>query len=147
MADLQKKTENPDLWQDPEAAQKLMKDISGIKDEVAEWQNLRLSIADTLELAQLEDPDLVPEIETETVKLEKEVNKRAFEAKLSGQYDPGDALLAIHAGAGGTDSQDWAEMLERMYLRWAERKGYQTDILDMTEGEEAAGPACGAFAG
>ena len=137
MADLQKKTENPDLWQDPEAAQKLMKDISGIKDEVAEWQNLRLSIADTLELAQLEDPDLVPEIETETVKLEKEVNKRAFEAKLSGQYDPGDALLAIHAGAGGTDSQDWAEMLERMYLRWAERKGYQTDILDMTEGEEA----------
>jgi peptide chain release factor 2 len=137
LADLQKKTENPDLWQDPEAAQKLMKDISGIKDEVAEWQNLRLSIADTLELAQLEDPDLVPEIETETVKLEKEVNKRAFEAKLSGQYDPGDALLAIHAGAGGTDSQDWAEMLERMYLRWAERKGYQTDILDMTEGEEA----------
>ena len=137
MADLQKKTENPDLWQDPEAAQKLMKDISGIKDEVAEWQNLRLSIADTLELAQLEDPDLVPEIETETAKLENEVNKRAFEAKLSGQYDPGDALLAIHAGAGGTDSQDWAEMLERMYLRWAERKGYQTDILDMTEGEEA----------
>ncbi len=137
MVDLQKKAENPDLWQDPEAAQKLMKEMSTLKEEVVEWQNLRQSIADTLELAQLEDQALLPEIEIETSKLENEVNKREFEAKLSGQYDRGDALLAIHAGAGGTDSQDWAEMLERMYLRWAERKGYQTNILDLTAGEEA----------
>jgi peptide chain release factor 2 len=137
LIDLQKKAEDPDLWQDPEAAQKLMKKISTLKEEVSEWQILRQSIADTLELAQLEDQSLISEIENETAKLENEVNKREFEAKLSGQYDRGDALLAIHAGAGGTDSQDWAEMLERMYLRWAERKGYQTDILDMTEGEEA----------
>ena len=137
MVDLQKKAENPDLWQDPEAAQKLMKEMSTLKEEVVEWQNLRQSIADTLELAQLEDQALLPEIENETSKLENEVNKREFEAKLSGQYDRGDALLAIHAGAGGTDSQDWAEMLERMYLRWAERKGYQTNILDLTAGEEA----------
>jgi len=137
LVDLQKKAENPDLWQDPEAAQKLMKEMSTLKEEVVEWQNLRQSIADTLELAQLEDQALLPEIENETSKLENEVNKREFEAKLSGQYDRGDALLAIHAGAGGTDSQDWAEMLERMYLRWAERKGYQTNILDLTAGEEA----------
>ncbi len=137
MVDLQKKAENPDLWQDPESAQKLMKEMSTLKEEVVEWQNLRQSIADTLELAQLEDQALLPEIENETSKLENEVNKREFEAKLSGQYDRGDALLAIHAGAGGTDSQDWAEMLERMYLRWAERKGYQTNILDLTAGEEA----------
>jgi len=137
LVDLQKKAENPDLWQDPEAAQKLMKEMSTLKEEVVEWQNLRQSIADTLELAQLEDQALLPEIEIETSKLENEVNKREFEAKLSGQYDRGDALLAIHAGAGGTDSQDWAEMLERMYLRWAERKGYQTNILDLTAGEEA----------
>ena len=137
MIDLQKKAENPDLWQDPDAAQKLMKEISTLKEEVSEWQILRQSIADTLELAQLEDQALLLEIETETSKIENDVNKREFEAKLSGQYDRGDALLAIHAGAGGTDSQDWAEMLERMYLRWAERKGYQADILDMTEGEEA----------
>ena len=137
MVDLQKKAENPDLWQDPEAAQKLMKEMSTLKEEVVEWQNLRQSIEDTLELAQLEDQALLPEIENETSKLENEVNKREFEAKLSGQYDRGDALLAIHAGAGGTDSQDWAEMLERMYLRWAERKGYQTNILDLTAGEEA----------
>jgi peptide chain release factor 2 len=137
LIDLQKKAEDPDLWQDPKAAQKLMKETSILKEEVSEWQNLRQTIADTLELAQLEDQSLLPEIEIETVELEKEVNKREFEAKLSGQYDRGNALLAIHAGAGGTDSQDWAEMLERMYLRWAERKGYQVDILDMTEGEEA----------
>ena len=114
-----------------------MKETSTLKEEVSEWQNLRQTIADTLELAQLEDRSLIPEIENETAELENEVNKREFEAKLSGQYDRGNALLAIHAGAGGTDSQDWAEMLERMYLRWAERKGYQADILDMTEGEEA----------
>jgi len=114
-----------------------MKETSTLKEEVSEWQNLRQTIADTLELAQLEDQSLLPEIEIETAELENEVNKREFEAKLSGQYDRGNALLAIHAGAGGTDSQDWAEMLERMYLRWAERKGYQADILDMTEGEEA----------
>jgi peptide chain release factor 2 len=137
LVDLQKKAENPDLWQDPESAQKLMKEMSTLKEEVVEWQNLRQSIADTLELAQLEDQALLPEIENETSKLENEVNKREFEAKLSGQYDRGDALLAIHAGAGGTDSQDWAEMLERMYLRWAEHKGYQTNILDLTAGEEA----------
>ena len=137
LIDLQKKAEDPDLWQDPKAAQKLMKETSILKEEVSEWQNLRQTIADTLELAQLEDQSLLPEIEIETAELEKEVNKREFEAKLSGQYDRGNALLAIHAGAGGTDSQDWAEMLERMYLRWAERKGYQADILDMTEGEEA----------
>lgn len=108
-----------------------------MKDEVDEWLNLRQSIEDTLELAQLEDTSLLPEIESETVKLERDVSERSFQAKLSGHYDRGDALLAIHAGAGGTDSQDWAEMLERMYLRWAERKGYQSDILDTTEGEEA----------
>ena len=137
LIDLQKKAEDPDLWQDPKAAQKLMKETSILKEEVSEWQNLRQTITDTLELAQLEDQSLLPEIEIETDELENEVNKREFEAKLSGQYDRGNALLAIHAGAGGTDSQDWAEMLERMYLRWAERKGYQADILDMTEGEEA----------
>lgn len=137
LVDLQKQSEKIDLWDDPESAQALMKEISSLKDEVDEWVNLRQSIEDTLELAQLEDPSLVQEIESETLKLERDVNERSFQAKLSGQYDRGDALLAIHAGAGGTDSQDWAEMLERMYLRWTERRGYQTDILDTTEGEEA----------
>lgn len=114
-----------------------MKEISSLKEEVSDWQNLRQSIMDTLELAQLQDENIYSELEEETISIEAEVAKREFEAKLSGQYDGGDAILAIHAGAGGTDSQDWTEMLERMYLRWTETKGYQTDILDLTSGEEA----------
>lgn len=114
-----------------------MKEISALKEEVEEWQTLRQNITDTLELAQLEDRSMYNELERETNALESELATREFEAKLSGPYDRGDALLAIHAGAGGTDSQDWAEMLQRMYLRWTERKGYKTDILDLTYGEEA----------
>ena len=77
------------------------------------------------------------DLESEISTLETELEKRSFTVMLSGPYDSDDALLAIHAGAGGTDSQDWAAMLMRMYLRWAERHGYQTEILDLTVGEEA----------
>jgi len=114
-----------------------MREISTLKEEVEEWQSLRTNIADTLEFAQLGDESMLSDLKAETALIEKDVAKREFEAMLSGPYDRGDALLAIHAGAGGTDSQDWAEMLQRMYLRWTERKGYQTSILDTTFGEEA----------
>jgi peptide chain release factor 2 len=114
-----------------------MREISSIKDEVEEWQSLRGNLSDTLELAELGDESMQSDLEAETAIIEADVAKREFEAMLSGPYDRGDALLAIHAGAGGTDSQDWAEMLQRMYLRWAERKGYETSILDTTFGEEA----------
>lgn len=114
-----------------------MREISTLKEEVTEWMEIRQSIEDTLELVKLEDESLSADLERETADLEAEVEKREFEAMLSGEYDRGDAILAIHAGAGGTDSQDWAEMLQRMYLRWAERRGYRTDILDLTTGEEA----------
>ena len=85
----------------------------------------------------MDDESLRAELEIEISALEKELERRSFTAMLSGPYDADDALLAIHAGAGGTDSQDWAAMLMRMYLRWAERKGYQAEILDLSEGEEA----------
>jgi peptide chain release factor 2 len=134
---LQTESQDPDLWQDPEHAQKVMKNMSRLREDVEDWQTLEQRIRDALELAQLEDESLRPELEREVVALEKEVEKREFTAMLSGEYDRGDALLAVHAGAGGTDSQDWAEMLERMYLRWAENHGYETEILDTTEGEEA----------
>jgi len=114
-----------------------MKQLSSLREEVESWQGLRQRIHDALELAQLEDESLRAELETETQAIEKEVVEREFYAIFSGKHDPGDALLAIHAGAGGTDSQDWAEMLQRMYLRWAELHGYATDVLDFTEGEEA----------
>ena len=114
-----------------------MKNISALRDEVESWHNLEGRIGDALELAQLEDESLRAELESETETLEAEISQREFLAMLSGKYDQGDALLAIHAGAGGTDSQDWAEMLQRMYLRWAESHGYKTEILDTSLGEEA----------
>jgi peptide chain release factor 2 len=114
-----------------------MKQLAALREEVSFWQGLRQRVADLLELASLEDESLRQELEGEIENLEGEIDHLEFEAMLSGRYDRGDALLAIHAGAGGTDSQDWAEMLQRMYLRWAERRGYKTEILDLTEGEEA----------
>lgn len=114
-----------------------MRELATIRGEVEDWQSLRQRIQDSLELASLEDESLQADLELEISAIESELAHREFEAMLSGKHDRGDALLAIHAGAGGTDSQDWAEMLERMYLRWAETKGYQTEVLDLTEGEEA----------
>jgi peptide chain release factor 2 len=92
---------------------------------------------DALELAHLDDPSLRAELESETASIEQEVEARSFATMLSGKYDDDDAILAIHAGAGGTDSQDWAAMLERMFLRWAEKRNFATEVLDRTEGEEA----------
>lgn len=85
----------------------------------------------------MEDESLRPELETEIAALETDLDERSFTAMLSGKYDEDDAILAIHAGAGGTDSQDWAQMLQRMFLRWADSKGFETEVLDTTEGEEA----------
>ena len=114
-----------------------MRKLSTLRNEVGSWQSLRQRISDALELSQLQDESLRDELEPETSALEAEVEKRELLAMLSGKHDHGDALLAIHAGAGGTDSQDWAQMLQRMYLRWCESRGYETEIIDLTEGEEA----------
>ena len=114
-----------------------MKQLTSLRRELEDWQALRQRTHDTLELAQLEDEDLRGELEPETAAVEKEIERREFTAMLSGPYDRGDALLTINAGAGGTDSQDWAAMLQRMYLRWTERSGYEAEILDTTEGEVA----------
>ncbi len=134
---LKEASQDPNLWDDPDRAQKVMKRMSALQDEVDTWRQLQQRVSDASELAQMEDETLRDELENEVQAVEKELEKREFAAMLSGPYDRGDALLAIHAGAGGTDSQDWAEMLERMYLRWAENNKYQTEILDLTEGEEA----------
>ncbi len=114
-----------------------MKQISGLKEEVESWRSLKNQIDDTLELASTGDESLRPDLEAEIAAIESELAVRELSAYLANPYDKGNAILAIHAGAGGTDSQDWAQMLERMYLRWAERRGYKTEILDETPGEEA----------
>jgi len=125
------------FWDDPSAAQKTIKVANKLRKEVESWGGFAHRIQDANELAQLEDESLRTELESEVESIEAELEKRSFTAMLSGRYDDENALLAIHAGAGGTDSQDWAEMLERMYLRWAEKRGFETEILDLTEGEEA----------
>jgi peptide chain release factor 2 len=108
-----------------------------LKAEVDSWNGFSRRLHDAVELAQLDDESLRPDLEAEISAIEEELEKRSFTAMLSGRYDHDSAILAVHAGAGGTDSQDWAAMLERMYLRWAETQGYAAEILDITEGEEA----------
>lgn len=114
-----------------------MKAISSLREEVVSWNSLKHQLHDLSELARLEDETLRTDLEIELKKLETELEKRSFTAMLSGPYDHDDAILAIHAGAGGTDSQDWAEMLQRMYLRWIEDHDFTAEILDTTPGEEA----------
>jgi peptide chain release factor 2 len=134
---LESEIEKPGFWNDPAAAKRTMKSLSSLKKEVESWRKFQARVDDLLELAALGDHSLRMDIEKETDELEQELERRSFTAMLAGPYDDDDALLAIHAGAGGTDSQDWAAMLERMYLRWAEARDYKTEILDRTEGEEA----------
>ena len=119
-----------------------MKTVTSLQDETESWRGFDKQLQDLLELAEMDDASILGELEVEVDALEKDLEKRAFRAMLSGPYDSEDALLAIHAGAGGTDSQDWASMLQRMYLRWAERRGYKVDILDLTVGEEAGIKSC-----
>ncbi len=114
-----------------------MKRLSRVRKEVQSWRELQQKTADALELARLEDEELREELTNELTTIEDELENREFQALLSGEYDQDDAILEIHAGAGGTDSQDWAQMLERMYLRWMEAHGYDVDMLDKSEGEEA----------
>lgn len=114
-----------------------MKRISQLEDQINEWDEIAIEIDGLRSLLEMDDGSLTEELEASVTKLESILAEKEITILLSGQYDQGNALLAIHAGAGGTDSQDWAAMLERMYLRWAELKGYKTEILDRTAGEEA----------
>jgi peptide chain release factor 2 len=125
------------LWNSPDSARKLMQDMARVKQHVENWRGLERRIHDARELAALGDASLTDELEAETAGIESDLARMDLEALLSGPHDHGDAFLSIHAGAGGTDSQDWAAMLERMYLRLAERRGYAAEVLDRMEGEEA----------
>ena len=108
-----------------------------LRDEVERWQHLKQRLSDALELVELGDDSLADDLAQEVEALEAEVARLEFQVMLSGPYDREDAVLAIHAGAGGTEAQDWAAMLLRMYLRWAESRRYKTTILDEMPGEEA----------
>lgn len=137
LVNLEKEAQKPDLWDDRKRAQGIMIRQSVLRDEIESYEVLKKRTEDTLELTQIADESMEKELIHEAENIELAVDRLELKTLLSGKYDRGNALLAIHAGAGGTDSQDWAEILERMYLRWAEGHNYKTDILDRTMGEEA----------
>ncbi len=114
-----------------------MKRIADLHAEMDNIASLKKRCSDILELSKIGDESIQSEIEQELATIEKSVDQLEFSTLLSGPYDKGNALLSIHSGMGGVDSQDWAAMLERMYLRWSEKEGYRTEILDSSEGEEA----------
>ncbi len=116
-----------------------MRQLGEAKKVVQPWRELEKMVADSAELIPLaeEDASLEAEIQSEIEKASRRLDELELERTLGGEYDTRDAILTIHAGAGGTESQDWAQMLLRMYLRWAERHGYKAEILDTSQGEEA----------
>jgi peptide chain release factor 2 len=118
-----------------------MRHISQLKETAATWRNLEKSVSDLETLVDLSvaesDSSLEEEIPAEIEKIERSLEELEFELQLGGEYDRRGAMLAVHAGAGGTESQDWAQMLMRMYLRWAEKRGYQTEVIELSPGEEA----------
>lgn len=140
-AHLEEQSAAPGFWDDAEAAQATHKQLSVLRDELTPWMELDKRIGDTdvlLELAdEADDADTLAEVEAELTAIHKKLADLEFKLVLSGPYDRRNAILAVHAGTGGTEAQDWAEMMFRMYIRWAERNGYKTEVLDRTEGEEA----------
>jgi peptide chain release factor 2 len=114
-----------------------MKKISALQTPIQEWELTSNQIDELHSLLEMDDGSLTAELEEQIILLEGELAQKETELLLSGSYDQGNAILAIHAGAGGTESQDWASMLMRTYLRWAERKNFKTEIVDITEGGEA----------
>lgn len=137
LADLNKSSEKEAFWIDNKSAQLTMKRISDLKDEIGLWESLSNSIQTYFDLSLSGDESMRADLESEAGKLEKQLERLELSTLLSGPYDKGNALLYINSGAGGTDAQDWGEMLLRMYLRWAEKNGYSTEILDRSDGEEA----------
>ena len=118
-----------------------MQELASVRDRVSVWRSLERRVRELyelIELASLErDTSIEGSVTSEFMELSQELEKRDFELQLSGPYDDRSSILAIHAGAGGTESQDWAEMLLRMYIRWSEKRGFSVDVLDTTPGEEA----------
>jgi peptide chain release factor 2 len=138
---LESEAANPSIWDDPVRAQDVMRRLSRLKVQVQEWegvQNQGTELRDLLGMAIEEgERGLVSELIEEVEALSASIASLEFQSTLSGENDNRPAILAIHAGAGGTDAQDWAEMLLRMYVRWSERRGYATDIIDLSPGDEA----------
>ena len=127
----------PEVWNNPTEAQELSKKAANLRSTVEPWELLHSQVADILELMQMGDDSMKDEFAIQIDALESEFNARKKDLLFGGQFDDHDAILRITSGVGGTDAQDWAEMLERMYLRWAEKSGMTTNNVERSAGEEA----------
>jgi peptide chain release factor 2 len=137
--ELETLTSQPEFWNDPDTAQRTMRRLSDLSGQAERWETLQQQATDLTTLIDLidDDDDMRAEIEREAEQLLAGVDDLELQLVLSGPYDDHDAILAIHAGTGGVDAQDWAEMMLRMYLRWADRSGFKASVLDVTAGDEA----------
>ena len=130
-----------DFWSDNRKAQAHMQQLNALREEVSTWEGIATQLNDLHGLAELleEEPDqeMQAEVAQSLLPIEEQIEKLQFALVLSGEHDERDAIVSIHAGSGGVDAQDWAEMLLRMYLRWAEQHHFRTEIYDYSEGEEA----------
>ena len=135
------RVEDPNLWDNPETAQKLMRERQMLVDAMESYTTMQSELDDNLELVELgemeEDAEVVIEAEDALVALVEKAAAKELEALLDGEADANDTFLEINSGAGGTESCDWASMLERMYIRWAEKRGYKVELQSTTPGEEA----------
>ena len=137
LAKLRAESQQPDFWQNADTAQRTMKKIAALDSQVTPWQQLATELGDLVELAALQDPQMADELETQLDHAAETFDTLKAALRFNGPYDNHNAILALYAGAGGTDAQDWTGMLLRMYLRWAERAGLTAEILDESAGDEA----------
>jgi peptide chain release factor 2 len=137
--DLEQRSLAPGFWEDAQRAQKVMRHLGQLRSRVDTYNALGSQINDLSDLTEIAagDPDLQAEIERDRQIVEEKLDALEIELAMSGPYDSHEAILIVHAGEGGIDAQDFAEMLARMYIRWADKKGYKVEILDRTDGEEA----------
>ncbi len=138
---LESKTTKPEFWENNKESNKVLSEIKSLKNKCLKYRNLEAEINNTIELIELlkmeYDEDLSLEMVKDIKKIDKDLERFEIETLLSGKYDKNNAILTIHPGAGGTEAQDWAEMLYRMYTRWANKSGYKVEELDYLEGDEA----------
>ena len=134
---LETQMQEPDVWSDKNRVSKLGSDIKEIKDNISLIESWQSSVDDAEVALEIQDSDLIKESFSALEKVGQELDKFEIRLMLSGEYDEADAILTINAGAGGTDAQDWASMLLRMYMRWADNRGWKVDLLDKLDGDEA----------
>ena len=137
LKDLEAKLQSPEVWSNQNLASELGQKSREIKETLEMFSRWETTIEDAKTAQEIGDNELIQESEAELKKLEKELDKYEVQKMLSGEYDEADAFISINAGAGGTDAQDWASMLLRMYTRWAESKGWKVELVDKSDGEEA----------